>query len=83
MTEVAGPERSAEQVGRDLKASLERSGWREMSGRDTAHSYGDVQYPYRFRREADSGFSYLFLLPVYPGTYGLAYDEDGDTLDGG
>ena len=82
VTEVTGPERSDEQIGRELAASLAKSGWSEMHFTEQTHGGGDVHYPYAFRRtDGSGGSSYLLLFPAYPGTYGLAYDEDGDSLD--
>lgn len=41
----------------------------------------EVQYPSRWQRDNDGQRSYVFLFPLMPGSYGLAYDEDGDSLN--
>jgi len=80
VTEVAGEERSAEELGRLLADSLAESGWVEVPADGFGYGAGEVAYPYRFQRGDADELSYLVLYPVLPGSYGLAYDEDGDTL---
>ena len=81
--EVTGPERSAEQLGRELAASLAGSGWSVAADDGLEYVGGQEEYPALFRRAGERGTSSLLLLPVDPGTYGLAYDEDGADLDAG
>ena len=83
VTEVKGAKRSDEELGEALTESLAGGGWTEMPDRELGYGADEVKYPSRWQRDKDGVRSYLFLFPLTPGSYGLAYDRDGDGLVAG